>query len=39
MVTGHDQRAWIYAANVIDQAGPILTEIVRRVFHETIKGY
>ena len=28
MVTGNDQGAWIYAAEIIDRAGPILSAIV-----------
>ncbi len=32
MVEGHDGGGWIYSAAVIDQAGPILTAVVREVF-------
>jgi hypothetical protein len=32
MVRGHDGGGWIYSAEVIDQAGPILTAVVQRVF-------
>jgi hypothetical protein len=32
MVRGHDGGGWIYSAAVIDQAGPILTAVVREVF-------
>ena len=33
MVQGHDGGGgWIYSAQVIDQAGPILTAVVRQVF-------
>ena len=32
MVRGHDDGGWIYAAEVIDQAGPILTMVVQQVF-------
>jgi hypothetical protein len=32
MVRGHDGGGWIYAAEVIDEAGPILTAVVREVF-------
>jgi hypothetical protein len=32
MVHGHDGGGWIYSAMVIDQAGPILTAVVRKVF-------
>jgi hypothetical protein len=32
MVRGHDGGGWIYSAEVIDQAGPILTMVVQQVF-------
>jgi hypothetical protein len=32
MVVGSSQGGWIYSAEVIDQATPIVTELVRRVF-------
>ncbi len=32
MVSGHDGGGWIYSAEVIDVAGPILTAMVRRIF-------
>lgn len=34
MVTGvlPERRGWLYEANVIDQAGPILTEVVKETF-------
>jgi hypothetical protein len=32
MVQGHDGGGWIYSAQVIDQAGPILTAVVERLF-------
>jgi hypothetical protein len=32
MVVGNNQGDWIYSAEVIDQATPIVTELVRRVF-------
>lgn len=32
MVRGHDGGGWIYSAEVIDQAGPILTAVVQQVF-------
>jgi hypothetical protein len=32
MVRGHDGGGWIYSAEVIDEAGPILTAVVQRVF-------
>ena len=34
MVYGHDGGGWIYSAVVIDQAGPILTAVVRKVFSQ-----
>ncbi|MCJ7444419.1 MAG: hypothetical protein MUO26_07815 [Methanotrichaceae archaeon] len=34
MVTGvlPELKSWLYEANVIDQAGPILTEVVKETF-------
>jgi len=34
MVSGvlPERRGWLYEANVIDQAGPILTEVVKETF-------
>ena len=34
MVTGvlPDHKGWLYEANVIDQAGPLMTEVVKEVF-------
>jgi hypothetical protein len=34
MVTGvlPERRGWLYQANVIDQAGPVLTEVVKEIF-------
>jgi len=34
MVTGvlPELRGWLYEANVIDQAGPVLTEVVKEIF-------
>ncbi|HWP49008.1 MAG TPA: hypothetical protein VNM22_17765 [Candidatus Limnocylindrales bacterium] len=32
MVQGHGGGGWIYAAQIIDKAGPILTAVVKRVF-------
>jgi hypothetical protein len=32
MVTGYIDSSWIYGAAVIDQAGPILTAVVQKVF-------
>jgi len=36
MVTGvlPERRGWLYEANVIDQAGPILTEVVKETFSQ-----
>jgi hypothetical protein len=27
-----ERKGWLYEANVIDQAGPILTEVVKEIF-------
>ena len=35
MVQGHGGGGWIYEAQVTDQAGPILTAVVGRVFGQT----
>ncbi len=34
MATGTlpEHRGWLYEANVIDQAGPVLTEVVKELF-------
>jgi hypothetical protein len=32
LVRGRDSGGWIYSAEVIDHASPILTLVVRRVF-------
>ena len=32
MVSGFDGGGWIYSAEVVDHAGPILTAVVRRLF-------
>jgi hypothetical protein len=34
MVTGvlPERKGWLYEANVIDQAGPVLTEVVKEIF-------
>jgi hypothetical protein len=34
MVTGAlpEHKGWLYEANVIDQAGPILSEVVKEIF-------
>jgi len=32
MVRGHSSGGWIYSAEVIDEAGPILTVVVQQVF-------
>jgi hypothetical protein len=39
MVTGHDQGEWIFSAQVSDQAGPILTAVVKKLFGEASKAY
>lgn len=31
MLRGHDQGGWVYSAEVVDKAGPILTTMVRVV--------
>lgn len=35
MVRGHDGGNWLYSAEVIDQAGPILTAVVQQVFSQS----
>jgi hypothetical protein len=39
MVQGHSGGGWIYTAQIIDKAGPILTAVVKRVFgpHSQVK--
>lgn len=32
MVSGHDGGDWVYAASIVDHAGPLLTAVVRQVF-------
>jgi len=34
MVVGLDQGAWIYSAEIIEKAGPILSAVVERLFGE-----
>ena len=34
MVRGHDGGGWIYSAEIVDKAGPILTAVVREVFRK-----
>lgn len=34
MVRGHDGGGWIYSAEVIDEAGPILTVVVQQLFKQ-----
>ncbi|MCI5209768.1 MAG: hypothetical protein D3910_13465 [Candidatus Electrothrix sp. ATG2] len=34
MVRGHNDSGWIYSAKVIDQAKPILTAVVKQLFHK-----
>jgi hypothetical protein len=38
MVTGDDQGAWIFSAEIIDKAGPILSAVVERLFGERPAG-
>lgn len=38
MIRGHDSGDWIYSAEVIDQAGPILTMVVQQVFGQASKA-
>lgn len=32
MVSGHYGGGWIYAAHIVEEAGPILTAVVKQVF-------
>ena len=32
MITGIDQGEWIFEAEIVDRAGPILTALVEQVF-------
>ncbi|MDO8586986.1 MAG: hypothetical protein Q7T82_08090 [Armatimonadota bacterium] len=32
MIRGHDSGGWIYSAEIIDHAGPILTAVVEKMF-------
>jgi hypothetical protein len=32
MIRGHQSGSWIYSAETIDEAGPILTTVVQQVF-------
>ncbi len=32
MISGHQNGGWVYSASVIDQAGPILTTVVKQIF-------
>mgnify|MGYP003379488150 FL=1 len=36
MVVGADQGAWIYSAEIIDTAGPILSAVVERLFGQRL---
>ncbi len=38
MVAGHYGGGWIYSASVIDQAGPILTAVVKQVFGQPVEA-
>jgi hypothetical protein len=35
LVAGHDGGGWIYSARVVDEAGPLVTALVSRVFGAT----
>jgi len=35
MISGHGDSGWVYSAEVIDKASPIVTKLVRRVFATT----
>jgi len=35
MVSGHSDSGWLYSAQVVDTAGPLLAEVVKHVFGET----
>jgi len=36
LIRGHGDSGWVYSAKVIDQATPIVTELVQRVFGTTL---
>lgn len=38
MVEGHNGGGWIYSAEVVDKAGPILTAVVQQVFGQESKS-
>lgn len=38
MVEGTPSGDWIYEAEVVDKAGPILTEVVQRVFSQVTES-
>lgn len=38
MVYGHNGGGWIYSAEVIEQAGPILTAVVQKIFGQASEG-
>jgi hypothetical protein len=38
MVEGTPSGAWIYEAEIVDKAGPILTEVVQKVFSQIVDG-
>ncbi len=38
MVSGHHGGSWIYSADIVDRAGPILTAVVQRVFSQVSKS-
>ncbi len=39
MAQGYDGGGWLYSAEVLDQAGPILTAVVRQLFSQTGETY
>lgn len=38
MVEGTPSGEWIYEAEIVDKAGPILTEMVQKVFSQIVDG-
>lgn len=38
MVEGTPSAEWIYEAEIVDKAGPILTEVVQKVFIQIVDG-
>jgi hypothetical protein len=35
MIRGRNNGGWVYSAEVVDKAGPILTAVVQRIFGQT----